>query len=124
MSAVRRPARFAMVLVCARLLAPAPGAAQRADDVPRLAGEPAVAAALDAARRGEAATIADQIRLCEIPAPPFNEAARAAAFAAALREAGLRDVRLDAAGNVLAERPGRSARPHLVLSAHLDTVFP
>ena len=27
-------------------------------------------------------------------------------------------------GNVLGERPGRAARPHLVFSAHLDTVFP
>jgi acetylornithine deacetylase/succinyl-diaminopimelate desuccinylase-like protein len=33
-------------------------------------------------------------------------------------------VRIDREGNVLGERPGRSPSPHLVLSAHLDTVFP
>ena len=83
-----------------------------------------VRAALDVARDSEPATIRDQIRICEIPAPPFKEAARAQALAAALRAAGLQNVRLDKAGNVLGERPGRSATPHLVISAHLDTVFP
>jgi tripeptide aminopeptidase len=33
-------------------------------------------------------------------------------------------VRIDRAGNVLGERPGLAPRPHLVFSAHLDTVFP
>jgi tripeptide aminopeptidase len=37
---------------------------------------------------------------------------------------GLRNVRIDRAGNVLGERPGRAARPNLVVAAHLDTVFP
>ena len=96
----------------------------QAQDVSDLVGIPAVRAALDAARSGEPATIRDQIRLCEIPAPPFKEAARAQAFAAAFRAAGLQNVRLDREGNVLGERPGRKPRPHLVLAAHLDTVFP
>ena len=69
-------------------------------------------------------TIDEQIRLCEIPAPPFKEAARAEAYAEAMRAAGLRNVRIDKEGNVLGERPGRAARPHLLFSAHLDTVFP
>ncbi len=86
--------------------------------------EPAVRGALDMARATETATIDEQVRLCEIPAPPFKEAARAAAYADAFRAAGLRNVRIDSAGNVLGERPGRAARPHLVFSAHLDTVFP
>ena len=37
---------------------------------------------------------------------------------------GLTNVRIDREGNVLGERRGRAARPHLVFSAHLDTVFP
>jgi acetylornithine deacetylase/succinyl-diaminopimelate desuccinylase-like protein len=42
---------------------------------------------------------------------------------------GLRNVRIDQVGNVLGERPGTGATsagaaPHLVFSAHLDTVFP
>ena len=80
--------------------------------------------ALAFAQTDESRTIADQIRLCEIPAPPFMEAARARAFADDFRALGLKNVRIDAEGNVLGERPGRNAKPHLVLSAHLDTVFP
>ena len=99
-------------------------AAQTGDVGARLMRDAAVRAAIEAARAGEARTIADQIRLCEIPAPPFKEAARAEAYAAALRALGLANVRIDAEGNVLGERPGRAARPHLVFSAHLDTVFP
>jgi acetylornithine deacetylase/succinyl-diaminopimelate desuccinylase-like protein len=93
-------------------------------DLARLADTPPVRAALDAIRMGEATTIEDQIRLCEIPAPPFKETARAQAYLGAFRAAGLKNVRIDTAGNVFGERPGRSVRPHLVLSAHLDTVFP
>jgi acetylornithine deacetylase/succinyl-diaminopimelate desuccinylase-like protein len=85
---------------------------------------PDVRAALESARRDEPQAIDDQIRLCEIPAPPFKEANRARAYANAFRSLGLRNVRVDTQGNVLGERPGRTSRPHLVLSAHLDTVFP
>lgn len=68
--------------------------------------------------------IADLIRITETPAPPFKEAARAALFAQMLRDAGLKDVTIDAEGNVLALRPGREEGPVFVVSAHLDTVFP
>lgn len=108
----------------AGLFAAAAALAQDAGTATRLGGDPSVQAALRAIREAEPATIADQIRLCEIPAPPFKEAVRAAAYAAAFRAAGLRNVRIDEAGNVLGERPGRQPRPHLVISAHLDTVFP
>jgi hypothetical protein len=37
---------------------------------------------------------------------------------------GLQNVRVDKVGNVLGDYPGAAARPHLVLAAHLDTVFP
>ena len=47
----------------------------------RVSCEPAVRGALDIARATETATIDEQVRLCEIPAPPFKEAARAAAYA-------------------------------------------
>jgi hypothetical protein len=42
----------------------------------------------------------------------------------ALRRRRLSDVRIDAAGNVLGVRRGRAPRPHVVISAHIDTVFP
>ncbi|MBI3934173.1 MAG: M20/M25/M40 family metallo-hydrolase [Acidobacteria bacterium] len=64
-----------------------------------------------------------QIELTEIPAPTFHEAARAAYVAKRFEELGLENVRLDEAGNVLAERPGASQRA-FVLTAHLDTVVP
>jgi tripeptide aminopeptidase len=99
-----------------------PGMAQTG--VAALAAEPSVRQALDFARTTEPDTIRDQIRLCEIPAPPFGEAMRAAAYAQSMRAAGLTNVRIDSVGNVLGERPGRARGPHLVLSAHLDTVFP
>ncbi len=41
-----------------------------------------------------------------------------------LKEIGLANVRTDKEGNVLGELAGAQPRPHLVLAAHLDTVFP
>ena len=90
----------------------------------RLLRADGVTAAIEAIRGNEAKVIEEQIRLCEIPAPPFNEATRAAAYRAAFEARGLKHVRIDAAGNVIGERPGRAARPNVVVSAHLDTVFP
>ena len=100
-------------------------AQQRAADLgPALLQTPAVRAAVEFAKADELRTIDDQIRICEVEAPPFQEAKRAEMYAGLLRETGLRNVRIDAEGNVIAERPGAAARPNVVLSAHLDTVFP
>jgi tripeptide aminopeptidase len=86
--------------------------------------DPAVKAAIDAAKATEAQTIADQIRFCEIPAPSFKEDARGQELKRVFTQLGLRNVRVDKVGNVLGDYPGAAARPHLVLAAHLDTVFP
>jgi acetylornithine deacetylase/succinyl-diaminopimelate desuccinylase-like protein len=67
---------------------------------------------------------ADHARLCSVPAPPFGERERAEALRARLVECGLGDAHLDAVGNCVALRRGRAERPLLVVSAHLDTVFP
>ena len=90
----------------------------------RLMQDAAVKAALDRVKREEPQVIDEQVRLCEIPAPPFKETARAEAYKQAFVALGLKNVRIDKVGNVLGERPGLAARPHLVFSAHLDTVFP
>jgi acetylornithine deacetylase/succinyl-diaminopimelate desuccinylase-like protein len=90
----------------------------------RLVQDAAVKAAIERVRLGEPRLLEEQVRLCEIPAPPFKETRRAEAYRDAFRALGLNNVRIDAAGNVLGERPGQAARPHLVFSAHLDTVFP
>ena len=100
-------------------------AQQRAADLgPALLQTPEVRAAIDFAKTDEMRTIEDQIKLCEVEAPPFQEAKRAELYASLLREAGVKNVRIDAEGNVIGERPGAAARPNVVLSAHLDTVFP
>ena len=66
----------------------------------------------------------DLIELTEIPAPPFEEQARAERFAQMLRESGLTDVTIDDVGNAVGRRPGRSGDRVIGYSAHLDTVFP
>jgi acetylornithine deacetylase/succinyl-diaminopimelate desuccinylase-like protein len=73
-----------------------------------------------------------QLELVRIPAPPFGESARAAWFLDRFQQLGLTNPHLDEAGNVLAElTPDPSSTPYslpptpcILLSAHLDTVFP
>jgi tripeptide aminopeptidase len=105
-----------------------PGSVQAQQDATnlgvRLLQDAAVRAALDAVRAAEPQTLEDQIRICEVEAPPFKEAKRAELYAQLFRDAGLQNVRIDKEGNVLGEKRGTQARPHLVFSAHLDTVFP
>ncbi|MBO0723263.1 MAG: M20/M25/M40 family metallo-hydrolase [Blastocatellia bacterium] len=67
---------------------------------------------------------AEHIRICEIPAPPFKEEERGRYFAARFAELGLADVHIDCVGNVIGFYRGQSEGAPLVLSAHLDTVFP
>jgi acetylornithine deacetylase/succinyl-diaminopimelate desuccinylase-like protein len=72
-----------------------------------------------------AAEITDeQIAICSIPAPPFGEKERAVYLCEKFRQHGLREAEVDAEGNCVALRRGRSLAPLLVVSAHLDTVFP
>jgi tripeptide aminopeptidase len=95
-----------------------------AQDIPALLADPGAKAALEAAKRNEPKTIEQEIRICEIPAPPFKEAERGQELRRLFSGLGLKDVRIDKAGNVIGVRPGRSEHPNLVFSAHLDTVFP
>ncbi len=98
--------------------------AQDPASVPAMMADARIRAALDAAKQAESQTIDEQVRLCEIPAPPFKEAARGDALRRAFSSLGLENVRVDRAGNVLGDRKGASVRPRLVIAAHLDTVFP
>ena len=68
-------------------------------------------------------TVAQQKSICEIPAPPFKETARGLEFKRRLQALGLQP-RIDGVGNVIAERPATGKGPTIVLSGHLDTVFP
>jgi len=64
-----------------------------------------------------------------IPAPPFGEALRSVWMAERFRDAGLAEVETDSVGNVFGiiatpESGTSGDGPVVVLSAHLDTVFP
>jgi len=63
------------------------------------------------------------VEIQQIPAPTFHEGARARFVHNLFHQEGLHDVETDATGNVYARLPGGPAAP-IVLSAHLDTVFP
>lgn len=74
------------------------------------------------ARAGEITD--EQIIICSIPAPPFGEEKRAAYLAEKFRLYGLSETTIDDEGNCIGLRRGRSLSPLVVISAHLDTVFP
>ena len=74
-------------------------------------------------REDDARTIQAQRELTEIPSPPFGEATRAARMAEMMADTGLVDVELDGVGNVVG-RWGPAQGEPMVVSAHLDTVFP
>lgn len=105
---------------------------------------PAVARASALCRADDERTLAWQMELTAIPAPPFAEAQRARRMGELLAEVGAVNVHTDEVGNVLAllsaghgsgsggnRRSGArsggpttpSRIPPLILSAHLDTVF-
>src|SRR3984957_3696405 len=89
-----------------------------------LMNDAAVRAAFEAARRNEPSVIEQQVKICQIPAPPFKEEVRGKELQRLFEGLGLREVRTDKAGNVIGVRPGKAAHPNLVFAAHLDTVFP
>jgi tripeptide aminopeptidase len=72
-----------------------------------------------------------QQELVSIAAPPFGESKRAEWLAERFRELGLQQVEIDPVGNVLGcllgycggNRP-RAGQRCVMLSAHIDTVFP
>jgi tripeptide aminopeptidase len=115
-----------MVAVGGLVLALAAGSAfaQESASPADLVKDPAVKAALDGAKSTEPQTIEDQIRFCEIPAPAFKEETRGVELKRVFTQLGLQNVRVDKVGNVLGEYAGASPRPHVVIAAHLDTVFP
>lgn len=117
---------LALVVVSA-WMTPALAAPSPEQEVRRVAADRRFKAAVKVLAAEHGRTVADIIRLTEIPAPPFGEARRAEAFRQDLESLGLRDVRIDAEGNVTGVRPGRKTGgqgPYVVVAAHLDTVFP
>lgn len=102
-----------------------PTTASAFGEITRLAGDPRVHQAFRWLHLQEQVVFGWQIELVQVPAPPFREQARAEWLAAKFSEVGLDEVSIDEEGNVIGilrgSRPGGRC---VLLSAHLDTVFP
>lgn len=79
---------------------------------------------LDIIKADKAWTFQQQLEIVQIPAPPFKESVRAADMKKRFEAAGLKNVRIDDVGNVVAERRGTGKGPTVLIEGHLDTVFP
>jgi len=108
---------FALLLACA-------GAQLDAQGLPVPHDNPRLRAALDTIKAQEPWTLDQQISICEIAAPPYKEATRAAEYRRRLQALGMANVRIDSIGNVIAERKGTGTGPTVLIEGHLDTVFP
>lgn len=62
--------------------------------------------------------------IAAIPAPSFEEHDRAVHVARRFREVGLNDVLIDEVDNARGVLSGGALHPHVLLAAHLDTVYP
>jgi tripeptide aminopeptidase len=89
-----------------------------------VAVHPQVKQALDFIKDDDAKTLAEQKTIVGIASPPFKEQTRAQDYVKRLAALGFKDAFIDKEGNVIAVRPGSGGGPKLIVSAHLDTVFP
>ncbi|NJD18823.1 MAG: M20/M25/M40 family metallo-hydrolase, partial [Gemmatimonadetes bacterium] len=115
------------LLALALALAPSSSAAQTSsydEEVRRLAQHPMVKRAMELIEQTDALTMADQVELTQIPAPPFGETAKGERVRQKMLELGLDSVWVDEVGNVIGLRKGRGSGPAVAIAGHLDTVFP
>ncbi len=89
-----------------------------------LATRPEVAALLAHWQAGAPGVAAEAETIQQIAAPTFAEAERGSYTARRLSALGAVDIDRDAVGNIYGRLPGRQTGPGVLLSAHLDTVFP
>ncbi len=94
------------------------------DQFAAVTAHPQVKQALDFIKGDDAKTLAEQKTIVAIASPPFNEKTRAQDYVKRLAALGFNNAAIDKEGNVIAVRPGTGGGPKLVVSAHLDTVFP
>jgi tripeptide aminopeptidase len=116
---MRRVGIFCILALSTSLAAQSPDAAVR-----RILDSAAFKKATSSIERDHDRFVRELVTLTEIPAPPFQETARARAYLEMLRESGLADVERDAEGNVMGVRRGAGRGPMVAVVAHLDTVFP
>jgi len=64
------------------------------------------------------------VSIQQIPAPTFEEVQRSLFVKGLFEQEGLRDVSMDSLRNVYGRLPGGGVGDPLVVSAHLDTIFP
>ena len=124
------------ILATAFLLAAAPLAKQACAQTPAagsavetayqaILANPKVIKTLEDIKADDDTSFAEQKRITEIPAPPYKEKVRAEYYLKRFQELGFKDAAIDSEGNVIGLRKGSGGgRPKLVVSAHLDTVFP
>ena len=113
-----------IALASLAILAASSAFAQTPRTAEQILAEPTTKAAMQAIMANEPHFIDEEARITEIPAPPFHETERGLELKRLFIAAGLQNVRIDDTGNVLGDRPGTQPHPHLVIAAHLDTVFP
>ena len=90
----------------------------------KLLNAPLIKKLLADVKADDARTLAELRLLTEIEAPPFKEKERAEYMLSRFKALGLSDAAIDGEGNVVAVRKGSGKGPTLLVSAHLDTVFP
>ena len=92
--------------------------------IEQIALEPCVQSAMTQFRARQVENINLIQAIQQIPAPTFAEAERAAFVESHMLALGLHDVRQDDLHNVYGRFPGQHRRAPLIITAHLDTVFP
>ncbi|MDE3003858.1 MAG: M20/M25/M40 family metallo-hydrolase [Gemmatimonadota bacterium] len=118
----------ASALIFIAIATATPLAAQSQDDYDRqieqLMNHPAVRSALDHIVETDDQTMEDLMTLTQIPAPPFMEDERGAAFLQMMIDLGVDSSWTDEVGNVIGLRRGSGTGEVLAIAGHLDTVFP
>jgi len=108
----------------AQTRAPAPPSPEVDAAYTRLLAAPLMQKLLADVKADDARTLAELRLITEIEAPPFKEKERGEYILSRFKALGLSDATMDAEGNVTALRKGIGKGPTLLVSAHLDTVFP
>lgn len=95
-------------------------------DLGALLSDPGIRRARARLHETDAETLREQLELVRIPAPSFGEAERAEWVRARFEALGLAGIESDEVGNLLGTLAGAGfpEEPPVLLSAHLDTVFP
>jgi len=64
------------------------------------------------------------VQIQQIPAPTFSEDERGGFMRTCFVKESLVDISIDDLGNIMGRLPGTGTEPPVIVSAHLDTVFP